>query len=167
MMNLRHSTIGTHHLDSLSCEVFWQTLVIPVNHQARGTPPHRLDCLTLYRVHSPLEGGDAGPSGCSARSLGGASAPSRSTEILCATQSPVFTSQIGHSQYDFIGDILPERAASSKSCRAQPLPRQAHPALLLESAAPAETCGVSAASRVGCSSRSDSGDGGAPGAAAV
>ena len=26
MMNLRHSTIGTHHLDSLSCEVFWQTL---------------------------------------------------------------------------------------------------------------------------------------------
>ena len=27
MMNLRHSTIGTHHLDSLSCEVFWQTLV--------------------------------------------------------------------------------------------------------------------------------------------
>ena len=28
MMNLRHSTIGTHHLDSLSCEVFWQTLYI-------------------------------------------------------------------------------------------------------------------------------------------
>ena len=27
MMNLRHSKIGTHHLDSLSCEVFWQTLV--------------------------------------------------------------------------------------------------------------------------------------------
>ena len=27
MMNLRHSTIGTHHLDSLSCEVFWQTLI--------------------------------------------------------------------------------------------------------------------------------------------
>ena len=30
MMNLRHSTIGTHHLDSLSCEVFWQTLFIAV-----------------------------------------------------------------------------------------------------------------------------------------
>ena len=29
MMNLRHSTIGTHHLDSLSCEVFWQTLIKP------------------------------------------------------------------------------------------------------------------------------------------
>ena len=28
MMNLRHSRIGTHHLDSLSCEVFWQTLVM-------------------------------------------------------------------------------------------------------------------------------------------
>ena len=28
MMNLRHSTIGTHHLDSLSCEVFWQTLIL-------------------------------------------------------------------------------------------------------------------------------------------
>ena len=27
MMNLRHSKIGTHHLDSLSCEVFWQTLI--------------------------------------------------------------------------------------------------------------------------------------------
>ena len=27
MMNLRHSKIGIHHLDSLSCEVFWQTLV--------------------------------------------------------------------------------------------------------------------------------------------
>ena len=27
MMNLRHSKIGTHHLDSLSCEVFWQTLL--------------------------------------------------------------------------------------------------------------------------------------------
>ena len=26
MMNLRHSKVGTHHLDSLSCEVFWQTL---------------------------------------------------------------------------------------------------------------------------------------------
>ena len=25
-MNLRHSKIGTYHLDSLSCEVFWQTL---------------------------------------------------------------------------------------------------------------------------------------------
>ena len=35
-------------------------LVIPVNHEARGTPPHRLDCLTLYRVHSPLEGESPG-----------------------------------------------------------------------------------------------------------
>ena len=26
-MNLRHSKIGAHHLDSLSCEVFWQTLI--------------------------------------------------------------------------------------------------------------------------------------------
>ena len=30
MMNLRHSTIGTHHLDSLSCEVFWQSFVFPL-----------------------------------------------------------------------------------------------------------------------------------------
>ena len=28
-MNLRHSKIGTYHLDSLSCEVFWQTLPSP------------------------------------------------------------------------------------------------------------------------------------------
>ena len=87
-MNLRHSTIGTHHLDSLSCEVFWQTLT---NTGTATATDLQVLLVTPQESHATIQTPEANLGNCHPRdtvtyeTLLDVAAPLPALELECLT----------------------------------------------------------------------------------